>query len=45
MKNEIKDISNNLNLIVKQTEAKMKEEANQVYRNVDIKLEKSKRDI
>jgi hypothetical protein len=34
-----------MNNVSKITEAKLKEEATHIYRNVDVKLEKSKRDV
>ena len=45
MKNDLKDIGGSIQSVNSQTESKLKEEANQIYRNVDFKLEKNKKEI
>ena len=45
MNSDVRDLKDNLNSVQKLSESKLKEEANHIYKNVDFKLEKNKRDI
>jgi len=45
MKNEMKEIQFSLGNNSKVAEAKLREEAQNVYRNVDVKIDRNKKDI
>jgi hypothetical protein len=45
MSGDMRDMRENMNGLGKVTESKLKEEASHIYKNVDLKLERNKRDI